>query len=60
MHFEGITKAGYTQYVLRTVGPVSALNIMASGSGVVTTQVVAPDMPTAGNVRIRGNITLVV
>ena len=54
MEFQGITKAGYTQFVFAVNG--SELNIGASGSGVALDNVTAANMPTGGTVILGGSI----
>lgn len=50
----GITKAGYTQ-VLGIITPVTAIQLMARGSGVAESPITAADMPTGGAVTISGS-----
>jgi hypothetical protein len=59
LDFAGITKAGYTNFVSKTISGSSELNFTASGSGVTQSGVTAADMPTAGTVRLVGSITYV-
>jgi hypothetical protein len=56
--FRGITKAGYTDFVVAAEPTVtSALIIYASASGTFTDPVAAADMPTGGTVNFRFTIT---
>ena len=57
LEFQGITKAGYTNYTLNIAAGGSAMSIRASGSGVAISAVDAGNMPTAGSVLFRGSIT---
>jgi hypothetical protein len=57
--FRGITKANFTQYSLRTNNGQTYLGIYASGSGQVTANLSAVDMPTGGTVLLYGQITYV-
>jgi hypothetical protein len=52
--FNGITKAGYTQFVAQI--QASSILFNASGSGVAESGVSAPDVPTGGTVRLRGSL----
>jgi hypothetical protein len=53
----GITKATYTQFVVRARDTFpSQLEILASGSGVASSNVAAADMPTGGTLNLRGTI----
>jgi hypothetical protein len=53
--FEGITKAGYTQFTLSPQADTTFCTITASGSGANLTFVAAGDVPSAGSVIIRGS-----
>jgi hypothetical protein len=56
--FRGITKAGYTDFVVAAEPTItSALIIYASASGTFTDPVAAADMPTGGTVNFRFTIT---
>jgi hypothetical protein len=52
----GVTKATYTDFVLRALGAATIMSIMCNGSGVDTTQVLSGDCPTGGTMKIRGSI----
>jgi hypothetical protein len=52
--FNGITKAGYTQFVAQI--QASSILFNASGSGVAESSISAADMPTGGAVRLRGSL----
>ena len=54
--FQGITKAGYTQFSPGAAAAVDYLTINASGSGVATSLVLSSDMPTGGTVVLYGQI----
>jgi hypothetical protein len=54
--FNGITKAGYTQFVAQIQSASTAMLFNASGSGVAESGVSAPDLPTGGTVRLRGSL----
>lgn len=51
----GITKANYTQHVVRTGGS-TALDIVGSGSGQALSVLAITDMPTGGSVTLAGSI----
>lgn len=55
--FQGITKAGYTNYNLRALVGASYFHVHASGTGVGISSVQASDMPSGGTVILRGSIT---
>lgn len=55
--FQGITKAGYTQFALRTLNGTTNLSINASGSGQSSALVNITDMPSAGSVKLYGTFT---
>ena len=57
LEFQGITKAGYTNYSLNIEENSSFIRIRASGSGVPIVTVGTGDMPTGGSVIFRGSIT---
>ncbi len=57
LYFQGITKAGYTQFVFRAIPGSTGADCLASGSGVAAATVNAADMPTAGTVLLRGQLT---
>ena len=57
LEFQGITKAGYTNYTLNIEENSSLIRIRASGSGVPILTVGTGDMPTGGSVIFRGSIT---
>lgn len=56
MSFQGITKAGYTQFVPQVTVSASEISIRAAGSGVAATDIQAADMPTGGSVILRGEV----
>jgi hypothetical protein len=57
MVISGITKAGFTVFVLRARDTFpSQLELVASGSGVGNTNVVAADIPSGGAINFRGSI----
>lgn len=51
----GITKAGYTNIVCTLAAGSPIILLTASGSGVAPATITAADMPTGGNVVLRGN-----
>ena len=55
--FSGITKATYTSVVCRKETANTQLNFQASGSGVVVSNVVAADTPSAGSITLIGTVT---
>lgn len=55
--FRGITKASYTQFMVRAVGGQTYLQLYASGQGQAPASVVASDMPSGGTVALYGSIT---
>lgn len=55
--FRGITKANYTQFMVRAVGGQTYLQFYASGQGQAPTSVVASDVPSGGTVALYGSIT---
>lgn len=57
MHFSGITKTNYTQFVPTLISGQTYLHVQASGSGVSGATVDAADMPTGGSVVLAGTIT---
>jgi hypothetical protein len=52
--WSGITKAGYTQIAFQIVSAGGLLVFNASGSGLAQAQVLVADMPTGGEVVVRG------
>jgi hypothetical protein len=50
--FSGIAKVGYTQFVTQGSSAAAPINIIASGSGVAASTVVAADVPSGGTVRV--------
>lgn len=57
LDFQGITKAGYTNFVAKTVAATTTLQVAAGGSGVVAATVLAADTPTGGTLRLVGSLT---
>ena len=57
LEFQGITKAGYTNYTLNIEENALFIRIRASGSGVPILTVGTGDMPTGSSVIFRGSIT---
>jgi hypothetical protein len=57
LEFQGITKAGYTNYTLNIEENALFIRIRASGSGVPILTVGTGDVPTGGSVIFRGSIT---
>lgn len=55
--FQGITKAGYTQFTSRIAATGTSVLILASASGSGDSTVQASDMPTGGSVILRGALT---
>lgn len=53
----GITKAGYTDLVMRPIAGGTTARIAASGSGVAASAVTAADMPTGGTIRLNFTVT---
>lgn len=53
--WQGITKANYTQ-VGPQLGTATVINFIASGSGQAVSAVAVADVPSGGNVRLRGAI----
>jgi hypothetical protein len=51
--FQGITKAGYTQFTPNSSGGISYLSIACSGSGQTEATLQISDMPTAGSVKLQ-------
>jgi hypothetical protein len=51
----GITKAGYTNIVCTLAAGSSIILLTASGPAVAPVTITAADMPTGGNVVLRGN-----
>ncbi len=56
MRFQGITKANYTQIVPVAVRSTKTLIFDASGSAQSLSQVTATDVPSGGNVDLRGEV----
>ena len=56
--FQGLTKAGYTEFVTSTSNGNSFFTIGASGSGVVTTSVQAADLPSGTPQILLGTVLL--
>jgi len=54
--FGGITKVGYTQVVPRVNSNTSLIDFIASGSGVVQSNVASADVPTTSSVVLRGTL----
>lgn len=54
--FQGITKAGYTQFVMVIQGGQSQITISACGSGQAISGTLVADVPSSGAVRISGPI----
>jgi len=54
--FGGITKVGYTQVVPRVNSNTSLVDFIASGSGVVQSNVASADVPTTSSVVLRGTL----
>lgn len=52
----GVTKAGYTSFVVSVAANSTNVTAAASGSGVGASAIVAADMPTAGTVVLRFTI----
>lgn len=57
LHWQGITKATYTDITVRVPAAGSLLVVEASGSGVAESDVSAANMPTGGTVILAGSIT---
>lgn len=57
MSWQGITKATYTQIVPRLINGVTALDFIASGTGVAVSTVAFGDVPTGGTVILRVQLT---
>jgi hypothetical protein len=57
LQFEGITKAGYTNFAAGPVPNSTAIGVHASGSGVGFSSVAAADVPSGGTVRLQGSVT---
>ena len=55
--FSGITKANYTQFILRKSQGDSFLLLLASGSGQAASAVAVADIPSATAVSLSGSIT---
>jgi len=55
--WQGITKASYTNVVLRLAANSSTIDLMASGSGQAASNVAAADMPTGGTVSLSASLT---
>ena len=56
LRFRGITKAGFTQFIVAAEPNTNSLDIQASGSGLADSFVIAADMPTGGTVSLMGSI----
>lgn len=56
--FGGITKASYTQFLVRMAAGTSSFRLTASGTGVAASNVAITDMPTGGTVRIEFTLTM--
>ncbi len=54
--FQGITKAGYTQFAPRLDSGSATINFIASGSAVAGSFVAITEMPTGGTVALRGSV----
>lgn len=54
--FQGITKAGYTNFALTTTSGQSFINITASGSAQAVSLVTAADMPSGTPQSVQGSI----
>ena len=57
VRFQGITKAGYTNFT-PNIGSGATLLVSASGSGQSLSTVLASNMPTGGTVILEGSLTL--
>ena len=57
LSWQGITKASYTQVAPRLVNSAQALDFIASGSAQAVSTVAFGDVPTAGTVLLRGQLT---
>jgi len=55
--FRGITKAGFSQFALRTVQNQTYMQVTASNSAAVPSGVVAADMPSGGTLALYGTIS---
>ena len=55
--WQGITKANYTSVVAEIVGATAVILMLGSGSGQGAAQITTADMPTAGSVLHRGELT---
>lgn len=60
LEWGGITKAGFTSVAPVIASGVSIVTFRASGSGVAPTTLTAADLPTGGQVILRGTISFVV
>jgi hypothetical protein len=60
VELQGVTKTGYTNYTLNITASEPTVIIKASGSGQLISSVNAGDMPTGGNVVLRGSITYMI
>lgn len=56
VEWQGITKAGYTNCVVRASPNTTLMTVDISGSAVGTTTVASGDMPTGGTVVLRGTV----
>ena len=59
LSFQGITKAGYTQFYPRLFSNSSTIAFFASSSGSAVSQVTSTDVPSAGTVVLRGVVVYV-
>lgn len=55
--FTGVTKAGYTSFVVRAVNATTVLDFVASGSGVTASQVNTADAPSGTQQTVVGTVT---
>jgi hypothetical protein len=59
MQFQGVTKAGYTNFTVGPIANTTTATFIASGSGQAVATVTAADMPTGGTVVIQGSVSYV-
>jgi len=58
--FQGITKASYTQFILRSTNTQTYMNVVASGSGQTAAAISTGDIPTGGTLILNGTITYLI